>query len=138
MRTTGSDLPIRRIGSHIVVQLPQEIDTSNAAQVKEQLLGLLNSDSPAPLIIDLTSTVFCDSSGIKALIHAHTRANGSHRRLYTAVLPTGPVRRIFDLTALSRLIPIHDDVRSAVAAATAFDAEVENTGSAGQEQCAPR
>lgn len=130
MRTTGSDLPIRRIGNFLVVQLPQEIDTSNSTDVREQLLGLLNSDGPASLIIDLTSTEFCDSSAIRALIRARARANGSCRRLYAAVPPAGMVRRVFDLTAVSRLIPVHDDVGSAIAAAV--DAELENTGSADQ------
>jgi hypothetical protein len=36
---------------------------------------------------------------------------------YAAVSPTGLVRKIFDLTTVSRLIPTHNDVDSAIAVA---------------------
>jgi anti-anti-sigma factor len=120
MHTGASNLPIRRTDQYTVVEMPEEIDATSSDGIKEQLLSLLNSGT-GPVIIDLTGTAFCDSSTLKALIRTRTRADAAGRRLYAAVPPSGAVRRIFKLTAISRLIPIHDDLESAIAAATSAD-----------------
>jgi anti-sigma B factor antagonist len=121
----ASGLPTWHTSRYTVVRLPERIDTSNADQVREQLLALLNSDGSGtgPLIADLTGTTFCDTSAINALLRAHTRAGGQRRRLYAAVPPGGTVRKVFDIAAISRVIPTFDDVGSAVATAvlTAVD-----------------
>jgi anti-sigma B factor antagonist len=125
VRAVASALPTWRTSRYTVVQLPSQIDTSNADDVREQLLALLNSGTE-PLIADLTATSFCDSSAINALLRAHTRAKAAHRSLYAAVPPDGIVRKVFDITAVSRIIPTFDDVGSAVAAAVV--AEMDGGG----------
>jgi anti-anti-sigma factor len=116
MRAAHDQLPIRRTDGHTVVEMPTEIDASNSDDVRAQLLELLNSGT-GPVVIDLTGTAFCDSSTLRALIRARTRAMAVGRPLHTAVTPAGAVYRVFKLTALSRLIPTHDDVDTAVKAA---------------------
>jgi anti-sigma B factor antagonist len=120
MHTGASKLPIRHTDQYTVVEMPEEIDATSSDDIREQLLSLLNTGN-GPVIIDLTGTAFCDSSTLKALIRARTLADAAGRRLYAAVPPSGPVRRIFKLTAISRLIPIHDDLDTAIAAATTVD-----------------
>jgi anti-sigma B factor antagonist len=112
----ASSLPNWRTSLYTVVRLPERIDRSNADEIREQLLALLNADGSGagPLIADLTGTTFCDSSVINVLVRAHTRAGGQGRRLYAAVPPTGVVRKVFDITAISRVIPTFDDVGSAI------------------------
>lgn len=118
MRAAPSNLQVRHTSQYTVVEMPVEIDANNSDGVREQLLGVLNN-STGPIIIDLTATLFCDSTALKALVRARTRAVAGDRRLYAAVPPRGSVRRIFELTAISRLIPVHDDVDAAIAAAVA-------------------
>jgi anti-anti-sigma factor len=112
-------LPTWRTRLYTVVQLPDQIDTSNADEVRERLLALLNSggSDAGPVIVDLTGTTFCDSSAINALLRTRTRASALGRRLYAAVAPGGIVRKIFDITAVSRVISVADDVGSAIAMA---------------------
>jgi anti-sigma B factor antagonist len=117
VRATASGLPTWHTRLYTVVQLPDQIDTSNADEVREQLLALLNSSSAGPLIVDLTGTTFCDSSAVNALLRTHTRANALGRRLYAAVTPGGIVRKVLDITAVSRVISVTDDVGSAIAVA---------------------
>lgn len=99
-----------------IVKMPGEIDTANCRVVREELLRLLNAGAPC-LILDFTGTMFCDSSAISALVRAQVRAAALRVRLYAAVAPSGIPRRVFEITCLSRLIPIFDDVVSATTAA---------------------
>jgi anti-sigma B factor antagonist len=116
MRAGPSNLPVRHTSQYTVVKMPEEIDATNSDGVREQLLTVLN-DSPGPVIIDMTGTLFCDSTALRALVRARTRAGADDRRLHAAARPKGSVRRIFELTAMYRLIPVHDDLDTAIAAA---------------------
>jgi anti-sigma B factor antagonist len=117
VRAVTSGLPTRRTRLYTVVRLPDQIDTSNADEVREQLLALLNSggSDTGPFIVDLTGTTFCDSSAVNALLRTRTRASALGRRLYAAVAPGGIVRKVLDITAVSRVISVADDVGSAIA-----------------------
>lgn len=119
MQSVAARLPVWRTSRYLVVRLPAEIDVANVDDMRESLLGLLNAGaaSTVPLIVDLTGTTFCDSTAINMLIRAHTRAKALGCRMYAAVSPGGSVRRVFDVTAITRLIPTFDDVGSAIAAA---------------------
>jgi|1185.fasta_scaffold242743_1 anti-sigma B factor antagonist len=125
VRAMVSALPTWRTSRYTVVQCPEQIDTSNADSVREHLLAELNTGTK-PLIADLTGTVFCDSSAINALLRANTRARASGRRLYAAAPSEGIVRKVFDITAITRLIPTSEDVGSAIAMAVV--AALDETG----------
>jgi len=101
-------------GRQAVVTLPQDIDSSNADQIREQLLWIINRGA-AVLIADLTETLSCDYSGADALVRAHHRAlaNGTELRLVVAV---EVVRRVLSLNGLDRLIAVYPDLDAAVAA----------------------
>jgi anti-anti-sigma regulatory factor len=51
--------PVRRAGEQAVVTLPERIDVSNAGQIREELLVVINR-GVATLIADMTATVSCD------------------------------------------------------------------------------
>ncbi|WP_185792180.1 STAS domain-containing protein [Actinoallomurus bryophytorum] len=123
----ASGLPVTRTMLYTVVQLPDQIDTSNADEVREQLLALLNAGA-GPLIVDLTGTTFCDSSAVNALLRTHTRAGALGCRLHVAVTPGGIVRKVFDITAVSRVISLADDVGSAIAMAMHMTLEDAGSG----------
>ena len=116
MRGAPANLRVRRTSQYTVVEMLGEIDASNSDGVGERLLEVLN-DGTAPVIIDLTDTLFFDSTALKALVRARTHALAGQGRLSAVIPPSGPVRRIFELTGISRLIPVHDDLDSAIAVA---------------------
>jgi anti-sigma B factor antagonist len=136
VRAVVPALPTWRTSRYTVVELPEQIDTSNADGVREQLLALLNSGGE-PIIADLTGTTFCDSSAVNALLRAYTRARATGRSLYAAVPPDGIVRKVFEITAVGRAIPTFDDVGSAVAAAVVAALD-ENFSAGGAPAVAPR
>ena len=107
--------PVQWTGRQAVVTLPQHIDGSNADQIREQLLWIINRGA-AVLIVDLTGTVSCDYSGADALARVHDRAvaNGTELRL---AVNADVVRRVLSLSGLDRLVAVYSDLHGAIAAA---------------------
>jgi len=105
---------VRWTGRQAVVTLPQDIGSSNAGQIREQLLWIINRGA-AVLIADLTGTVSCDYSAADALARAHHRAmaNGAELRL---VVTADVVRRVLSVNGFDRLIAVYPDLDAAVAA----------------------
>jgi anti-sigma B factor antagonist len=93
--------------------MPAEIDVTNSEQVLDALNDAL-APGVAVVIADMTSTVFCDSSGVRALLHAHLEAQVSDVQLRLAMPPHSPVQRVLQLTGAHQLIPIYPDVPEAV------------------------
>ncbi len=115
--------------------LPQHIDGSNAGQIREQLLWIINRGA-AVLIVDLAGTLSCDYSGADVLARAHHRAaaNGTELRL---VVIADVVRRVLSLSGLDRLAGVYPDLDGALAAAAGRrEARGEHrTGTADQAAC---
>jgi anti-sigma B factor antagonist len=134
--------PAWRTGRYTVITLPAQIDVANADEVREQLLTALNAEGSAvsPLIVDLSDTTFCDSSGVNALLRVNIRTVAMGRRMYLAVRPGGLVRKVFDITAVPRLIPTADDLGAAIAMAVVAaldDASASETGKCADKGEAP-
>jgi anti-sigma B factor antagonist len=86
-----------------VVVAPEEIDITNAEALRSALLTAAAS-GPGTLVVDMTRTQFCDSSGPHALAAAHKRAEAEGREVLL-VVPSAVVLRVFALTGVDRMIP---------------------------------
>jgi anti-anti-sigma regulatory factor len=75
-------------------------------------LRLLN-EGAGPVILDLTSTRFCDCAGMRAIVRAHRRARGLHTDFCVVAPDTGPVHRIVTLTGLHVRVPVVNDLTKA-------------------------
>jgi anti-sigma B factor antagonist len=105
---------VRWTARQAVVTLPQHIDSSNAGQIRDQLLWIINCGA-AVLIADLTGTISCDYAGADALARAHHRAmaNGAELRL---AVTADAVRRVLSVDGFDRLVAVYPDLDAAVAA----------------------
>jgi anti-sigma B factor antagonist len=112
----GMDDTAARPGGPVVVVLPAEIDVTNSDRVHEQLVEAC-APGVAVVIADLTSTHFCDSSGVHAIMHAYERAAARDIRLWLAVPEVGSVHRVLQLTGVGRLMPVYPTLQDAVSAA---------------------
>jgi anti-anti-sigma factor len=65
------------------------------------------------IIADLTATIFCDSSGVRALLLAHQKAAASGVELWL-VVPPGPVLRIIALLGVDEVLPIYPTLDAAL------------------------
>jgi anti-sigma B factor antagonist len=97
----------------VVVVLPAEIDVTNSEQVYEQLLAAL-APGVSTVVADLTSTVFCDSSGVHAIMHAYESAAARDVRMRLAVSPATSVRRVLELIGVGRLMPVYPSLAEAL------------------------
>jgi anti-sigma B factor antagonist len=96
-----------------VVPLPVEIDAANIGLVEAAVASALAS-RPTVLIADGTSTAFCDSAGIAALIHAHRRAAATGAQL-RVVITGSSVRRILELIGADQLLLVYPSLTDAQA-----------------------
>jgi anti-sigma B factor antagonist len=105
--------PVEVVGGVPVVAAPEEIDVTNAEVLRSALLAAAASGH-GPLVVDMTRTKFCDSSGLHALLGAYKRA-GAEGREVLLVIPSTAVLRVFAITAVDRMIPIFTSVAEALA-----------------------
>ena len=108
--------PVQWNGRQAVVALPEHIDVSNASQIREELLWVINR-SAAALIADMTATLSCDQSGADAVMRAYQRALASGTQL-RLVVTAQIVRRVLDLRGLDRLVSVYPTLEAAAAART--------------------
>jgi anti-sigma B factor antagonist len=94
--------------------MPAEIDVTNSASVDSVLAGVA-AQHPVVITADMTSTLFCDSSGIHALARAHRRAASKGGELRLAV-GSSPARRVLQLTGLDQVLAVYADVTESLAA----------------------
>ena len=102
-------------GVPVVVPLPAEIDVTNCDQVHDQLVAAFEP-AMGIVIADMTSTRFCDSSGVHAIMRAHERAAAREIQLWLAVPQNGSVRRVLQLTGVGRLMPVYPSLQEAMSA----------------------
>ena len=100
----------------VVVVLPLEIDVTNSEQVYEQLFAAL-APGVNTLVADMMSTVFCDSSGVHAIMHAYESAAAREVRMLLAVSSATSVRRVLELIGVGRLMPVYPSLQEALDAA---------------------
>jgi anti-anti-sigma factor len=106
--------PVKWLGRQAIVAFPEHIDVSNAGQLREQLLSVINRGA-AVLIADMTVTVSCDHAGVDAVARAYQRAVVSGTQLRLVV--TAPVvRRVLSIEGMDRLVSIYPSLEPAIAA----------------------
>jgi len=105
---------VKSVNNLPVVSAPAEIDVSNADELRQLLLACAD-EGHAVLVVDLSETLFCDSTGVHQLVRAHKRATraGGEVRLVIAA-PT--VLRLFAIVGIDGFFPIFKDLDEAVAA----------------------
>jgi anti-anti-sigma factor len=108
----GQPFEVRVIDGVPVVSAPEEIDISNAEQFRSALLSAASTDPT--IVVDLSSTEYCDSSGLNVLVRSLRRAQtgGGEVRL---VATTQAVQRILNVTGVGRIFPVYANVEDALA-----------------------
>jgi anti-anti-sigma factor len=105
---------VRWAGRQALVVLPEDIDVSNAEQIREKLLSVINRGAEA-LIVDMTATISCDRAGADAVARAYQRAVASRTEL-RLVVTSGVVLRMLGMTGVGRLVPVYPSADAALAA----------------------
>jgi anti-sigma B factor antagonist len=100
-----------------VISAPAEVDVSNADGLRQLLLACAD-EGHTVLVVDMSETAFCDSTGLHQLVRAHKRATaaGGEVRL---VITTPTVLRLFAIVGIDRFFPVFTSLAQAVASPSA-------------------
>jgi anti-anti-sigma factor len=104
------DVTTEDLGDAVHVRLSGELDISTAPKVEDEL-ARVEPNRPDLIVLDLRNLAFMDSTGLRLLIAADTRARQQGRRL-TIVKGPEPVQRVFRITRLEERLEIVDEVPS--------------------------
>lgn len=107
-------LSTRREGDRTVVVVGGEIDVYTAPKLREQLVEL-ETAGQHDLVIDLEQVEFLDSTGLGVLVGGLKRVR-AHDGSLRLVCTQERILKVFRITGLTKVFPIHDSVAEAVAA----------------------
>jgi anti-sigma B factor antagonist len=97
-----------------VIDIGGELDIVSAPVVTERL-GELSRGQARHLILDLSRVTFMSSAGVAMLIAATDQAGDIGRVHLVGVAGNSQVRRVLEITGLSRVFGLYDGVEDALA-----------------------
>jgi anti-sigma B factor antagonist len=111
---TSAEVAIERQGSAVVAHLSGEVDMTNAARVREELLVSVPNDALA-LVIDLDGCRYLDSAAIEVIFDLARRLGRRRQELKLVLPPESPLSRVLSLTEVHSVAPVHETLDSALA-----------------------
>ena len=109
-------LDVRKEGSRSVIDVKGEIDVYTAPKLREKLIELV-SEGSYDVIVNLEGVDFLDSTGLGVLVGALKRVK-AHDGSLSLVCTQDKILKIFKITGLTKVFPIHDSVEAAGGAAS--------------------
>jgi anti-sigma B factor antagonist len=107
-------LTTRDEGDRTVVAVGGEIDVYTAPKLREQLVDLVNAGR-YHLVVDMEGVEFLDSTGLGVLVGGLKRVR-AHDGSLRLVCTQERILKIFRITGLTKVFPIHDTVDEALTA----------------------
>lgn len=88
-----------------------KLNSTNAPELKTSILNL-NKENVSHLIIDLSKTSYCDSSGLSALLSANRLCKNSNGKfILTGLQPN--VKKMIEIAQLHRVLSITETLEEA-------------------------
>ena len=99
--TPGSD--------RYVITVSGEVDLATSPELDTAIIAAIESGT-ASLAIDLTDVSFMDSSGLGVIVRGLKRCREADKDL-DLVITNERVLKVFGITGLDQVIPIHDSIQ---------------------------
>ena len=98
------ELSVSAEGGETVVAASGELDVTTAPELRERLTALIGAGSTT-ILLDLAGVTFVDSTALSVLVAALKRLRQADGDLQLSS-PLPSVRRVFEITGLTRLFTI--------------------------------
>jgi len=101
----------------VVCTVVGELDVATAPRLRQEIVRVVSEAvGPPRIVVDLAGVDFLDSTGLGVLLGGLKRARAQHGTI--ALCRAEPqVRKVFEVTRVIEILPLHDDLDAAVDAA---------------------
>ncbi len=104
-------LEVEERGDVAVLAVSGEVDVATVPRLREQLHALVASGTPR-IVVNLDAVDFLDSTGLGVLVGALKRVK-AHDGSLSLVCTQDKILKIFKITGLTKVFPIHPSVSEA-------------------------
>ena len=111
--TTPSEIAVERRGGTVVAHLGGEVDMTNAAHVRDELLASIPNDALG-LVLDLGECRYLDSAAIEVVFDMARRMRRRRQDLRLVVPLSSPLKRVLELTDVASAAPLYESLDSAL------------------------
>jgi anti-sigma B factor antagonist len=112
--TEQLQIELRRDSDRAVMALRGELDLASAPALAQELEALQAADAPPLVVLDVRDLEFIDSTGLRVILGAHTRAEeNGHEFVLTHVQPQ--LQRLLTITQVGKHLRIVDSSDALVA-----------------------
>jgi anti-sigma B factor antagonist len=111
---TSAEVAIERRGGTVIAHLSGEVDMTNAARVRDELVASVPNDALA-LVVDLDGCRYLDSAAIEVLFDLARRLGRRRQELKLVLPPSSPLVRVLTLTDVGSVAGMHETLDSALA-----------------------
>jgi len=111
-RAVNLDLETSTQGGSSVISLRGEIDVYTAPRLRQALIDLV-SRGATDIVVDMDKVDFLDSTGLGVLVGGLKRVKSNEGDL-RLVVTQDRIMKIFDITGLSKVFPIHGSLDEAL------------------------
>ena len=111
--SSSAEIAIERRGGSVVAHVSGEIDMTNAAYLREQLLDSTPNDAFA-LVIDISACRYLDSAAIEVIFDLSRRLARRRQELRLVMPPSSPLKRVIELTEIRTAAPVYESLDTAL------------------------
>ena len=111
--SSSAEIAVERRGASVVAHVTGEIDMTNAAYLREQLLDSMPNDALA-LVIDISACRYLDSAAIEVLFDLSRRLGRRRQELRLVMPPSSPLKRVIELTEVGSAAPVYESLDTAL------------------------
>ena len=111
--SSPAEIAIERRAGSVVAHVSGEIDMTNAAYLREQLLDSTPNDALA-LVIDISGCRYLDSAAIEVLFDLSRRLERRRQELRIVMPASSPLKRVIELTEIASAAPVYESLDSAL------------------------
>jgi len=111
--TSPAEIAVVRQGGTVVAHVTGDVDMTNAAYLRDELLSSIPNDALA-LVLDITACRYLDSAAIEVLFDVSRRLGRRRQELRLVMPPESPLRRVIELTEVHTAAPVYESLDEAL------------------------